>query len=235
MGLSLRGLKVVVLDMQPIDPPTGGGRLRLLGLYHALGHGLDVRYVGTYDWPGPGYRRQQLSPTLEEVLVPLSPAHFEAVKARSKAAGGKGVIDTTFHELARLSPDYVAAAREAAAEADIVVFSHPSIYPLVCDLLDPARQLIVYEAHNVEGLLRLELLDDGMAGTGIAREVVRVEYTLCHAAHLILACRTRTAPPSSASTASRRSGRGWRPTPPSPARSSRRPPRSRRLHARVWA
>ena len=174
--------------MQPIDPPTGGGRLRLLGLYHALGHGLDVRYVGTYDWPGPGYRRQQLSPTLEEVLVPLSPAHFEAVKARSKAAGGKGVIDTTFHELARLSPDYVAAAREAAAEADIVVFSHPWIHPLVCDLLDPARQLIVYEAHNVEGLLRLELLDDGMAGTGIAREVVRVEYTLCHAAHLILAC-----------------------------------------------
>ena len=181
-------LKVVVLDMQPIDPPTGGGRLRLLGLYHALGGGLDVRYVGTYDWPGPGYRRQKLSPTLEEVLVPLSAAHFAAAKARSKAAGGKGVIDTTFHELAYLSPEYVAAAREAAAEADIVVFSHPWIHPLVCDLLEPERQLIVYEAHNVEGLLRLELLDDGRGGTEIAREVVRVEYSLCHAAHLILAC-----------------------------------------------
>jgi glycosyltransferase involved in cell wall biosynthesis/GT2 family glycosyltransferase len=181
-------LKVAVLDMQPIDPPTGGGRLRLLGLYHALGRDLDVRYVGTYDWPGPGYRRQKLSPTLEEVLVPLSPAHFAAAKARSKALGGRGVIDTTFHELAHLSPEYLAAAREAAAEADIVVFSHPWIHPLVCDLIDPERQLIVYEAHNVEGLLRLELLDDGAAGTEIAREVVRVEYALCHAAHLILAC-----------------------------------------------
>lgn len=181
-------LKVAVLDMQPIDPPTGGGRLRLLGLYRALGHELEARYVGTYDWPGPGYRRQMLSPTLEEVLVPLSPAHFEAAKARSKAAGGKGVIDTTFHELAHLSPDYVAAARDAAAEADIVVFSHPWIHPLVSDLLDPERQLIVYEAHNVEGLLRLELLDDGAGGSEIAREVVRVEYTLCRAAHLILAC-----------------------------------------------
>ena len=43
---------VTVLDMQPIDPPVGGGRLRLLGLYHALGADLRATYVGTYDWPG---------------------------------------------------------------------------------------------------------------------------------------------------------------------------------------
>jgi glycosyltransferase involved in cell wall biosynthesis len=180
--------KIAILDMQPIDPPTGGGRLRLLGLYHELGGGLQARYVGTYDWPGPGPRRQMLSATLEEQLVPLSDAHFAAAKARSKAAGGRGVIDATFHRLATLSPDYVAAARQAAREADIVVFSHPWIYPLVRDELSLDRQLIVYDAHNVEGLLRLELLDDGGVGSEVAREVVREEFALCHAAHLILAC-----------------------------------------------
>jgi glycosyltransferase involved in cell wall biosynthesis/GT2 family glycosyltransferase len=181
-------LSVAILDMQPIDPPTGGGRLRLLGLYHDLGDDVKAQYVGTYDWPGPCFRRQFLSPTLEEVLVPLSAAHFAAAEARAQTVGGRAVIDSTFHELAHLSPDYVAAARDAAISADVVVFSHPWIYPLVRDALDPSRQLIVYDAHNVEGMLRMELLDDGGAGTGIVRGVVALEYELCHAVNLILAC-----------------------------------------------
>src|SRR5438132_11041431 len=111
-------LRVAVLDMQPIEPATGGGRLRLLGLYHALGENIETRYVGTYDWPGPEYRRRMLSPTLEELLVPLSAEHFAAAQARRDETGGRVVIDSTFPELAHLSPDYVNAARAAAGEAD---------------------------------------------------------------------------------------------------------------------
>ena len=179
-------LKVTVLDMQPIEPAVGGGRQRLLGLYHALGPGVRTLYVGTYDWRGPGYRRQMLSSTLEELLIPLSEAHFQEADARSRAAGGRVVIDSTFPELAHLSPDYVKAARSVASEADVVVFSHPWIYPLVRDLLDRSRQFVVYDAHNVEGLLRMELLDDGDAGTEIVRNVIRIERELCRAADLIL-------------------------------------------------
>lgn len=181
-------LQVAVLDMQPIDPPTGGGRLRLLGLYHRLGSDIHARYVGTYNWPGPGFRRQRLSDCLEETLVPLSPAHFAAAERRAAELGGRGVIDLTFHRLAKLSPEYTAAAREAAAGADIVVFSHPWIYPLVRDVLDRERQMVVYDAHNVEGLLRASLLDDGGAGTQVVRDVVAVEADLCRAADLILSC-----------------------------------------------
>ncbi len=184
-----RQLKVTVLDMQPIDPPTGGGRVRLIGLYHALGADMRTLYVGTYDWPGPGFRRQMLSSTLEELLVPLSPEHFAAADVRSRDTGGRVVIDSTFPELAHLSPEYIAAASEAARDADAVVFSHPWIYPLVRESLDPARQLIVYDSHNVEGLLRMELLDDGGgAGTRVVRDVIRVEFELCHAANLVLTC-----------------------------------------------
>ena len=49
-------LQVLILDMQPIDPPIGGGRLRLLGLYHGLGADMPSKYIGTYDWPGEKYR-----------------------------------------------------------------------------------------------------------------------------------------------------------------------------------
>ena len=181
-------LEVTVLDMQPIDPPTGGGRLRLLGLYHRLGPQARAKYVGTYDWPGPEFRRQKLSDCLEETLVPLSQEHFAAASRRAAELGGRGVIDLTFHRLAALSPDYVAAAREAAAGADVVVFSHPWIYPLVRDVLDRERQVLVYDAHNVEGLLRAALFDDGGAGTQLIREVVGVEAALCRAADMVLAC-----------------------------------------------
>lgn len=195
-------LRTTILDMQPIDPPVGGGRLRLLGLYHGLGlsaddagtggEGPDVRhaahYVGTYDWRGPGLRRQHLTPVLFEEIVPLSEAHFAASDRRTVELGGKGVIDTAFHTMAHLSPDYVAAARKAAQDADVVVFSHPWIYPLVRDVLRPERQLIVYDAHNVEGVLRTELLDDGAGGSEVARGVVEVERAVCAAADLVLAC-----------------------------------------------
>lgn len=181
-------MKVAILDMQPIDPPVGGGRLRLLGLYHGLGEDVQATYVGTYDWPGPGPRRHMLSRSLEEINVPLTAAHFEAAEEAKTRAGGKNVIDCLFHLQAHLSPGYVAQARETAQAAEVVVFSHPWIYPVVRDVLDPKKQLIVYDSHNVEGLLRTKLLDGDDWGSFVAREVAALEKEMCQAADLVLAC-----------------------------------------------
>jgi glycosyltransferase involved in cell wall biosynthesis len=185
---SVSEYRVTVLDMQPIEPPVGGGRQRLLGLYHALGEKLPTTYVGTYDWPGEAYRRHRHSETLEEITVPLAAEHFAAAVEWQARAGGKNVIDVSFDQLAHLSPAFVDAARAQTAEADIVIFSHPWIYPLVKQDLRQHPQLVVYDSHNVEGLLRLTLLDDGAFGTEMVKHVVTLEYELCHTADLILAC-----------------------------------------------
>jgi glycosyltransferase involved in cell wall biosynthesis len=179
--------RVTVLDMQPITPAVGGGRMRLLGLYHALGANLPVTYVGTYDWPGEAAADRQLTPTLREITVPLTKEHF-AEDARVRAEVGKTVIDTAFHRYAHLSPAYVERTVAAVREADVVVFSHPWVYPLATDAIDSRRQVVVYDAQNVEGMLRTKLLDDGARGTEIALEVIRIEKELCEAADLILAC-----------------------------------------------
>jgi glycosyltransferase involved in cell wall biosynthesis/GT2 family glycosyltransferase len=179
---------VTVLDMQPIAPAVGGGRLRLLGLYHGLGEKLPTTYVGTYDWPGEAYRRHRLSSSLEEIDIPLTGAHFAAAEAWRQRAGGKTIIDTAFPHLAHHSPAYVEEARAKAAAADIVVFSHPWVYPLVKDVLRGRPQLIVYESHNVEGLLRLSLLGDNAFGARIAAHAAAIERELCTTADLVLAC-----------------------------------------------
>ena len=161
--------KVTVLDMQPIEPAVGGGRLRLLGLYHNLGELVETTYVGTYDWPGPGYRDHQLTPTLREIDVPLSDRHFAASDEWRRLAGGKTVIDASFPMLAHHSPEYVQAAKAAACDADVVVCSHPWVYPLVRDVLDRPGQLLVYDAQNVESVLRYRLLADSEIGLRIVR------------------------------------------------------------------
>jgi glycosyltransferase involved in cell wall biosynthesis len=179
---------VAVLDMQPIEPPVGGGRVRLLGLYHGLGPELPTRYFGTYDWPGEAFRRLQLSDTLEEITVPLSNAHFVAAGELAERAGGKTIIDVAFPRQAHLSPDYLNTVGDGVDEAEIVVFSHPWIYPLVKDRLQRQRQLVVYDAHNIEGLLRMSLLDDGGVGSELVQDVVAMERALCQTADLVLAC-----------------------------------------------
>ena len=180
--------KVAILDMQPIEPTVGGGRLRLFGLYHALGDTLEARYVGTYDWPGERYRQHQLTPGLEEIDVPLSEAHHAAANQLAQRAGGKTVIDIAFPRQCHLSPEYLAKVHEVIEWADIVIFSHPWVFPLVEKHLKTS-QLVVYDSQNVEGFLRAQLLDpNNTVETQLLREVVQAEYKLGCRANLILAC-----------------------------------------------
>lgn len=181
-------LHVTVLDMQPIEPPVGGGRLRLLGLYHNLGEGVDCRYVGSYDWPGESYRKHRLSSVLEEVDVPLSEAHHDAARALSEQAGISTVIDLAFSKQGVLSEEYLKTASESMRHADVVVFSHPWVFPLVENHLAP-HQMFVYDSHNVEGFLRAQLLDEeNKVQADLLRQVVEDEYRLCRRADLIFTC-----------------------------------------------
>ncbi|MFM9427934.1 glycosyltransferase involved in cell wall biosynthesis/SAM-dependent methyltransferase [Variovorax sp. GrIS 2.14] len=181
-------LRVAILDMQPIIPAVGGGRLRLLGLYHALGEGIDARYVGTYDWPGENYRRHQITPGLEETDVPLSVEHHAAAAEAALQAGGRVVIDMVFGRQAHLSPEYLAETLEAVEWADVVVFSHPWVAPLVDDGL-LAGKTVVYDSHNVERDLRAQILNlDAPFERDILMEVEAAERTAGDRAHMILAC-----------------------------------------------
>jgi glycosyltransferase involved in cell wall biosynthesis len=180
-------LKVVVVDMQPITPAVGGGRLRLLGLYHALGPDIECTYVGSYDWPGEAYRDQQITPGLREIVVPLSAAHHKASSLLSRQLDSRTVIDTAFAEQAILSPEFLQVAREHIAEASVVIFSHPWCFPPLKDSLRP-DQLIVHESHNVETLLRSELLGDLVSAKGLLEQVALTEQAVLLRSDLVLAC-----------------------------------------------
>ncbi len=181
-------MRVAVLDIEPIEPAEGGSRLRLKGLYHALGSGLDVTYVGAFHWRGPAFRRLRHGPNFEEITVPFSDLHCTAADMLREGMGGLTVVDASFPRFGNLSSDFCAQARSAAAEADVVIFSHPWVYAVARDAVRPDRQLIVYDAHNVEGVLRRELLGGTRIGEEIADEVEALERDLCRDADLVIAC-----------------------------------------------
>lgn len=180
-------VKVAVVDMQPITPAIGGGRQRLLGLYHALGSGLRCTYIGSYDWPGERSRDQQLTQGLREITVPLSAEHHAAAAALSHKLGGRTVIDIAFPDQAHLSPDFLSAARAGIGDADVAVFSHPWCFPPLAAALRP-RQPVVYDAQNVESVLRMSMFDGLPRAQSLLRRVAEVELALCTRADMVLAC-----------------------------------------------
>lgn len=183
-------LKVVVVDMQPIDPPVGGGRLRLLGLYSGFLNNIDATYVGSYDWRGPGYRKHKLSDCLTEINIPLSEKHFIAHDKLSMELG-KSCIDTAFPIQGHLSKEFIENVCDEVKQAQVVIFSHPWLFPFVAKVLQPNKQLIIYDSHNCEGMLRVKLYDDGTKlAEQICREAVRSECELCRVADIIFACST---------------------------------------------
>lgn len=186
-------MRVTIVDIEPIDPPVGGSRLRLKGLFHALGADIEATYVGAFHWRGPAARRFRHSPTLEEITIPFSEAHFLAVEELGALWDGTGMIDATFPRFGTLSPDFCREALAAIDGADVVVFSHPWIYAIGRVAIDAAeaagrRPLVLYDAHNVEGLLRRTLLDGTAGGRQLADEAEALEHALCEAADLVLCC-----------------------------------------------
>jgi len=177
---------VLVLDMQPIDPPVGGGRLRLLGLYHNLGADLNTLYIGSYDWRGESFRDHMLSDTLREIDIPLSDEHFKESEALSSVLG-YNIIDLMFHKMGYLSKDYLNQVIYHIKHNRIVVFSHPWVYPLVKEHLTK-EHFVVYDSHNVESYLRYTLLAENQQAFDVIKEVIDIEYELCLNAHLILCC-----------------------------------------------
>ncbi|PYU35495.1 MAG: hypothetical protein DMG31_03860 [Acidobacteria bacterium] len=180
------GVKVFVSDNQVLDPPVGGGRLRIYQLYrHLASIGFDVTYVGAYDWPGPTYREQNLSPHFREIVTPLTQVHFRLDGWIRWCAGGQTVIDATIPYLLRCSPRFARLAEAEARDSSVIIISHPWVYPYV-----PRRpdQLLIYDAHNCEYLVKKKILGGTMAGQLLATGVRRLERKLCREADLIFAC-----------------------------------------------
>lgn len=181
-------MKVLVTDMQPIEPAIGGGRLRLKGLYSNFPDYCDVTYVGSFDWKGEKSREIRISDNLTELDIPLSDQHFGINDHMNQLLPGKTIIDSSFPFLAASSPDYLDAVVRKAQASDVVIFSHPWLYPALSLQLDLRQKFVVYDSQNVESVLREKILGQSPFARCLSMQVAFVEKKLCEASDLVLAC-----------------------------------------------
>jgi len=125
-----------------------------------------------------------LAPGLWEIRIAKSPAHLEATQAlHRRLAASVGDIASLLHY--GLTPAYLERLVRETVCCDLVVASHPYLYPAIAEVYDGP---LWYEAHNVESDVKQTVL---AASTGAAFYLERVreaEASLCARAERIMVC-----------------------------------------------
>ncbi len=179
-------VRLLVTDNQVLEPAVGGARVRVKELCRELAAHFSTEYIGAYDWPGPPSTDDWPLPTWHCRVFALSPLQYKLARHVQRYVPGGSVIDVAFPWMTRLSSNFVRALRKTVAESDVVVFTHPWVYPLAKDLLD--GKLVIYDAHNFEYALRSKLLSSTFVGRRLADSVKRVEGDLVRRSDDIWTC-----------------------------------------------
>ena len=73
----------------------------------------------------------------------------------------------------------------ASADGDIFVLEHPWLWPALRAVLRRRRGVVVYDAHNVESVLKREAFPPGRISAWVLRAVERLEAELVRRADLV--------------------------------------------------
>jgi len=183
-----RRLKVVVAVDFPIHPPRGGGQARVYHLYKALGHHADVTLVTLCD-DATVAGRYDLAPGLVELRIAKSQAHLEAARRLNTELGVSANDIATLLYQSRTTA-YVETLAAVTADCDLLIASHPYLYPSIAALKPPR---LWYEAHNVECDMKRSVLGDSPLTAPYLAQVAEIERLLCEKAQHIMVCATSDA------------------------------------------
>ncbi len=177
--------KITVVPPFPVFPPRYGGQFRVFHFYRHLANKFDIEFVTLTDANDRVFRGE-ISPGLCETRIPRSFQHQEAEQNIQREIGTPfGIGDVVMPKIYHMTPDYMLALREATANSDFVVASHPYLLPAIQEVTDKP---IWYEAHNVEFELKKGILPDNSGGRELLELTRKVEKECCQVSSLIMAC-----------------------------------------------
>ncbi len=180
---SPRRPRIVVAVDFPVYPPCGGGQARVYHLYRALARDADCCLLTLCDDPALA-GTYELAPGLTEQRIAKSREHRKAAIALDTKLGvSAGDIATLLYQ--HKTPAYAEALAAAVIDCDLLIASHPYLYPSI-EPLRPPR--LWYEAHNVEGDMKRAVLGDRSVAATYLQQVTDIERRLCERAERIMVC-----------------------------------------------
>jgi len=168
----------------PIYPPTGGGQARIYHLFKNIAQSYDVDIVSFTRHEEPAFEAE-IAPNMREMRIPESLAHHQ-LEEKMHNRMGFAVTDMAMPLLSRFTPEYGRYLKMAMANSDIVVLSHPYLLQEVQKHL--GDRPLIYEAQDVEYIIKKGLLPDSPEGQEFINLVRGTEEECCRAASLIAVC-----------------------------------------------
>ena len=176
--------KITVTSTFPIYPPRGGGQERIYNIYKNIAKYYDVDIVSFCEY-GSSISEKFISENLKEIKIPKTIKHQEE-ESKIEIKIGIPVTDIVMPILSKFTPEYGENLRNSIKESDLVIISHPF-------LLYEAKKYIgdtpfIYEAHNVEYLIKKSILPDSNEAKKILKIVFDIEKECCEKSVLIMVC-----------------------------------------------
>jgi len=184
-----KALRILVLNTFPTEPVNSGGKLRMRCLYGELSrfHQVHMICLGPANSKHESWDRRSEEPgRFTEEIIPAGSGFSGRAKRLSEKLG-QSADDVAFLLYANELSEFSSALLRALKGADLVVFSHPYVFPLYERAVEIQPDLVrpvVYEAHNVESVLKTSRYPRGAALSA----VLDVERRLLAAASLVVAC-----------------------------------------------
>lgn len=179
-----RRKKMTVLSTFEIYPPQGGGQIRVFNLYKQIAKQVDVDII-SYTWDGQPYFEGFIAPGMREIRVPRTREH-----QRKEVGMGKDVEipigDIAMISLGGETPLYKEKLKESIEKSDIVVLSHPYLYNVAKEVI--TNQFIIYEAQDVEYIIKKEMLLGSVHAEEFLNQVYDIERECSQRSDLIMTC-----------------------------------------------
>jgi len=158
----------------------------VFGLYRHVAREFDVELV-TIAGSDAELLDAEIAPGLREIRIPKSAAQQAAETRLEQEVGGVPIGDIGIPLFRAHTPEYTRRLTRSIATADVVIASHP--YALAAVGMTVGRHPMVYEAHNVEYLLKKAVLaKTGAVGADLAEAVRALEAEACQISRLIWCC-----------------------------------------------
>lgn len=176
--------KITVTSTFSVYPPNGGGQARIYNIYKNLAKYYDIELV---ELVGINERksRKNISNGLIENKIPKSIKHQE-MESEIETKLGIPVTDIVMPKLSKYTPEYAEEIKKSIDESDLVIISHPYLFYEAQKHLNGKE--FIYEAHNVEYLMKKEMLEGKREAKDILEDVYKIEKECCEKSKLIMTC-----------------------------------------------
>ena len=169
----------------PIYPPRSGGQSRIFHLYRQLASEFDVEIVSFTDYGQPEFD-ERIADGIREVRIPKSLPHAQEEWRLTAKLKGVAASDVITPKLYAMTPRYLEVLGRSAAGSELLVASHPYLLPALQAVR--THQDLIYEAQDVEIILKKSILPDNRLGKYFLRLTESLERQCCASSALVMTC-----------------------------------------------